>query len=1278
MNNLELKIFFSWQMSTLCNKKVNNKTFLLNCLEKAAKKISNKGEFQGVSFIIDEGLRKEAGDKPVAETCIEKIKKCHIYVADFTIETRFTNLRYWLRKYCNFDCRSNVNGSVLIEYGYAKECLGNDGVILVMNTINGNPNKITDLLPYDNRQNRNPILFEINKTKFDESEEKSQMYKDFQEKQKQLIDDLSGAIKLAARSSIKNIYKHFQPFISCEKAINESGYRTDFKWTAELTQIKNAIQRNQEVMRIVGLSGLGKTRLVLEALLENNDTSHRLYCDMANNDEKEVFKTIELLFDSYEKATIVLDNCPYYFLEKVYDMRYGKNAINPIVAIYSDPNEKIDNLRYQQAYRLDVSDEIVEDIIAKNADFFTPENKKKIVEFSGGIPFITELLIEEWRKSKELGNISNRTLITKLLGASERSENRLIAQSLSLFNSLGIEGDVRKEMIFVATNKSITCIEGDNEIKEYKFDTLIHDYLGRRLLDRRGRFVFIRPLPIAWYLMCEWLADCSKDRLLKVLNDIRTSEVSVSLAPAFGAQFKDMSQSNNAITLLDEILRVGSPFSDAEVINTEVGSRLFRSFVEVVPQTVANCLYSALSNRSIVDLYRIVEARRNLVWTIEKLCFDPITFQKGAKLMLLLGCAEIEEISNNATGQFIALFPIFLPVTAVSLKERIIFLHREINIEEQKELVLKAINRALNASSFIYINGAETQGQRKLENYRPKSHDEVEDYICGCLDIIYHEIEQGTEYRDYCIDILSKNFRALSAFDEFDIVIPYVKKVAEKLGYEWESMKENLYLALKDPKIAYCDRIKDELKTLIDNFTKDTFEARFSMVEKFYASDFDFKDINTQLEYEKKNAKYEALAVEMAEKKLFTKDTLRVIYNCETYQAQPFGRKLASLLSEEDQLVFIKNSLEVIPEKCTSIIVDFMAVISEDVFAQAFDIIKQQGRYNLLFPIVAIRDYKFHGKYIDILFDLVLNHDTDISNFVSFWSHSPIRTLTSDEAVVFLTRLLSLPDSYETTLHMVSMQYLGGRDRDNPQFERLFEQEVFNSIDKIQELMRNPHYTQVLCSLLANGKRDQLAKSVMAGIINHIVANQNVSINYNVEEILSVLLEKYFDVTWGILANAMSSEKDEEGLFSKLYWVLGSMSIYNKFPSLIFKKEHEQALLDWCAKNPDVNAYRLMSIAPMQNGDNFSDIVIRILNLYGNRNFVLTALGDKLGSFASTGSALPIYDSRIKLTETLVNHQLPEVSAWATLQVEKLKQAREQTRKFEEELTIPERIPLMK
>ncbi len=84
--------------------------------------------------------------------------------------------------------------------------LGDDSVILVMNTINGNPNKIPDLLPYDCRQNRNPILFEINKTNFKENEKEDQKYNDFKQQQQRLIDELAGAIKLAARSAIKKIY----------------------------------------------------------------------------------------------------------------------------------------------------------------------------------------------------------------------------------------------------------------------------------------------------------------------------------------------------------------------------------------------------------------------------------------------------------------------------------------------------------------------------------------------------------------------------------------------------------------------------------------------------------------------------------------------------------------------------------------------------------------------------------------------------------------------------------------------------------------------------------------------------------------------------------------------------------------------------------------------------------------------------------------------------------------------------------------------------------------
>ncbi len=89
---------------------------------------------------------------------------------------------------------------------------------------------------------------------------------------------------------------------------------------------------------------------------------------------------------------------------------------------------------------------------------------------------------------------------------------------------------------------------------------------------------------------------------------------------------------------------------------------------------------------------------------------------------------------------------------------------------------MRAVDRALNTSSFIYFSGAEIQGQRKLGTIGQSLAMKWKNTSRGCLDIIYNEIEQSTEYHDYCIDILSKNFRALSAFDEFDIVIPYVKR----------------------------------------------------------------------------------------------------------------------------------------------------------------------------------------------------------------------------------------------------------------------------------------------------------------------------------------------------------------------------------------------------------------------------------------------------------------------------------------------------------------------
>jgi hypothetical protein len=262
-------------------------------------------------------------------------------------------------------------------------------------------------------------------------------------------------------------------------------------------------------------------------------------------------------------------------------------------------------------------------------------------------------------------------------------------QTLALFRFIGWKDERRSELEYVAKNKSITSIaNADEEVMMNEFDELIQKCLKRGIMEESGRTVGLRPIPLALYLIVEWIDKCSTERLLKVIDAIQTSKDSDNLIHAFHQQFKNMGFHEKAREMLNNLLGEKSPFGNVEVINTELGSRLFRTFVEVNPVAVSKLLYRVLSSLSIEKLKNIDAGRRNLVWTIEKLCFDPRTFHEGAFLMMKLALAENEEWSNNATSDFCSLFPIYLPATSVSLAVRLDYLNEYIKVDEYKEIVL--------------------------------------------------------------------------------------------------------------------------------------------------------------------------------------------------------------------------------------------------------------------------------------------------------------------------------------------------------------------------------------------------------------------------------------------------------------------------------------------------------------------------------------------------------------------------------------------------------------
>ena len=178
------------------------------------------------------------------------------------------------------------------------------------------------------------------------------------------------------------------------------------------------------------------------------------------------------------------------------------------------------------------------------------------------------------------------------------------------------------------------------------------------------------------------------------------------------------------------------PFGQAEILNTNKGSRIFRSMVEVNPQATVDALDRIFGNFSKEQLLLVGPGRRNLIWALESLCFWRETFPKAACLMMKFAVAENESWGNNASGQFYQLFHFRLAGTQATPEERLKILDDTFGSVDKdvQKVVVNALEHAIQTQFFSRERGVESQGSRApQEEWIPKTWKEVFDYWDGSL-----------------------------------------------------------------------------------------------------------------------------------------------------------------------------------------------------------------------------------------------------------------------------------------------------------------------------------------------------------------------------------------------------------------------------------------------------------------------------------------------------------------------------------------------------------------
>ena len=1240
---MDLRLFFSWQSDT-DSKTLHQTSFIRICIQSAIANVNKKLKHLNIQY--QEGTTGVSGTPEITPEIEERIDKCHIFIGDLTFINKECKLLTELKKRLGIKHKTTPNPNVIHESSrFMGRPLMEYQIFHVLNSAFGTPAEDPNQMFFDQRGKRFPLSFYL--TQYNKDIPKDT----YQEEQNRFINALTDAITECAKQAILHIDEDIKPFRTWvgHKKISgfSGGYIAD-----SLEEYLEKIRKNKMNLRIYGLSGMGKTRMVLEAFNDDSIRYKYAYIDCQEHGVGVVQEKTAFMFEHYKEMTLVFDNCDMELHDKITRMKYAHHATNPIVTISNNPNENSPNASTPLRLQEDLND-VVDKILERFNKFYNPKDKEKLLAFAGGIPMIAQLLVDGLRSGAPIGIVNDTALINKILDTDEKSDDREIMRTLSLFNFIGFEEEMHKELEFVATTKCITSIDKQDKVMIQDFDKVVLKYLKRRIIERKGRLIGIRPTPIALYLISEWVEQCSSSRLLDVIEAIQKSDIAEPLTASFADQFRYMGHNEKARFMLNNLLRENSPFCNAEVINTELGSRLFRSFVEVNPDAVANCLWRVVGSINIDDLKLINEGRRNLVWAVEKLCFEPRTFDKGAEIMLRLALAENENISNNATGQFVALFPLYLPATATTLEHRLKFLQKQMQYEDRLLLLTRALGRALRTRDFIYWSGSEQRGAEKLSNYQPKAQGEIEMYILGCLEILIKLVELSPKLLERCSEVLENNLGCLCEAGYGSNAMNCIHKIAELRNNSWDKMLDTIRLILSHQRIRLTKEIHTDMEAMISQLSNDDFFFRFSQVEKKYrwAPERFTNGRTIDINRVNKENEYEALAHEMAsDHKLYETNILMKIYSSDSYLDNNFGQILANSMDQDAQEVFIYNSIEAfrrLDKYDFSIFVDFIRFISEEIFETAFKEMATLEKKSVMFASVAARSYNFKEPYPEALYQMVKEQRAEVSEYEYLWRYMPWSKHAEEDILYLYRRIASLPQSFKTIIHMAMRVFWGTKDH-MKQVRKFIADEMSRRLDQFSMLSEDDTYWHVIGGILEEGTNPIFAKEVMQRILLLIEHSEDMNYqDYNLKNCMKILISKYFHEVWHDLSEALACESNRYMLYYKLKSILGTVTNSVNEDGILFQTDHSEALLEWCAKHPMVAPERLMQMTPLYGENGFSDIVLKLLDLYGGQEGVLEALWCNMGSFQFVGSIVPLYEKQYRCIKQISNHKFERVRTWS-------------------------------
>ena len=678
-------------------------------------------------------------------------------------------------------------------------------------------------------------------------------------------------------------------------------------------RIFDHIAEPKRCVRVIGPSGIGKTRFVYELFRDRNTLERAIaglsaiYCDFRSIGQERLHQVVEAMARHGAAALVVVDECPRESAAVLVDIVSNTHSRLRLITIdIDDRTIAADNVLNISVSRSD--DALIEGIIRQRAPKGDGTTISYLKNLCGGFPRIAVLATDNHLGGmpalKSMEDVVERVVTGCGLG--DRDQLRAI-ECLALFDRVGAEGDVAGQLDLVA--ERLARQSGD-EMYEHLSAASKHE-----LVDRRGPFFRAQPLPIAAFLGARRIELLRTETIMQFIESAPNE-----LVLAFLGQWRYFDRTRTAVAVAEKLLGREGRFGALDALNSEFGAQCLQALSHVAPDAAAETVRRVFGEMPLDELRELGGGRRYLVLVLGRLVFRHQSFRSAAHLLMRLAAVETESWSNNATGQFKQLLQVELSGTEADPSERFAVVDHGIASGDERliNVCVEALATSLSPTYFSRIAGAEEIGSRPpLRDWHPETWEEVFDCHRRSLATLERIRTAHSAFESRCDEVLASSLRGIICEPLIAEMETAVYGVAQRRGIWLEGIQavgQWLYFDRK----GYPEEFQQRVRALYDRLMPTDLIHLALLYTKFWVSDLYDPDLeydrsdNTAQDFEYPSRKAKDVAVLIAQDEELVVRAVREMAPQKLNNSHPFAYELARNVA--DPLTTFKLALDVISD----------------------------------------------------------------------------------------------------------------------------------------------------------------------------------------------------------------------------------------------------------------------------------------------------------------------------------------------------------------------------